>query len=294
MMKIIDIIRSKIEGLKTRPKFLRSKIHSRSRYLLSFDNESKLSRLWAVRVNFWRVLVGLVMLFAVSIGVGYMVFSFTPLRNILPETEEMVERRRYSETLHLLDSLNTQAAVNALYIENIKAAFAGELSPDSIRPDTTAFTALDTTALLSPSEREREFLANYSSHEGYALDSTSMVLPEAPAFVTPVRDVVVRRISRSLNPHFQITASKTDIFAIARGAVVAVGNNADNSYNIVIQHPDGYLTRYDHLDKAYVKVGQDITSGQKIGLYALPSDSPLTFSLYRDGVIIDPFQYIHF
>ncbi len=294
MRRIIHIIRSKTRGIIKRPKFLRPRIRRRGRYLLSLDNENKLKRLWAVRVNCWRVIALLAALFAINVGVGYVIFSLTPLRNLLPDAEELVESRRYSYTMHMLDSLSMQAAVSALYIENINAAFGGELSPDSIKPDTTAFTALDTTALLSPSEREREFLANYSSHEGYALDSTSTVLPEAPAFVAPVRDVMTRRAGRSLNPQFQITASKTDVFAIGRGAVVAVGTNDDKASYIVIQHPDGYLSRYDNLDKAYVKMGQDITSGQKIGLYALPSGRPLNFSLYRDGVNIDPFQYIHF
>lgn len=271
-----------------------SRIRPRRQYLLSLDNEAKLSRVWAVRVNLWRVASLAAIIVALGAGIGYLLFALTPMRRLLPETEEMVERRKYSESMQLLDSLNMQAAVNALYIENIKAAFAGELSPDSIKPDSTAFVALDTAALLSPSEREREFLAKYSAHEGYALDSTSTVLAEAPAFVTPVRDVVVGRSQGSFSPRFRITAPATDVFAIARGGVVATAKNPDSTSYVVIQHPDGYLTSYDNLDKVYVKPDQEITSGQKIGVYKLEADKPMRFSLFRDGTLIDPFLYIHF
>ncbi|HCN29747.1 MAG TPA: hypothetical protein DIT64_13580, partial [Verrucomicrobiales bacterium] len=57
------------------------------------------------------------------------------------------------------------------------------------------------------------------------------------------------------------------VVASAGGTVTRVGNEGNDSYGrwIEIDHGGGYRTRYAHLSKQSVSVGQNVAQGQKIG-----------------------------
>jgi murein DD-endopeptidase MepM/ murein hydrolase activator NlpD len=58
----------------------------------------------------------------------------------------------------------------------------------------------------------------------------------------------------------------TEILASADGTIVWVGYAATGYGNwIVMKHPDGKATLYAHLDKAAVKIGQQVKQGDVIG-----------------------------
>ncbi|HEU5056479.1 MAG TPA: M23 family metallopeptidase [Kofleriaceae bacterium] len=58
-----------------------------------------------------------------------------------------------------------------------------------------------------------------------------------------------------------------DVLAAARGTVWVVGDTGGDSYGkwIEIAHGDGHRTRYAHLSRRTVHVGQHVRKGQKIG-----------------------------
>ncbi len=63
---------------------------------------------------------------------------------------------------------------------------------------------------------------------------------------------------------------------------------------IYIDHGNGYSTRYGHCSKVYVKTGQQVTKGQKIGLVGSTGRSTgphLHFEIRVYGVAKDPFQW---
>lgn len=180
------------------------------------------------------------------------------------------------------------------YVDNMRSAIMGNLAIDSVKPDSASFVPLDTAALLAPSARETEFMARYSAHEGFSIDSTLTIVPDAPAFVAPVRGIVVEPAGKSSEPRFVTESRLTDIYAIARGGVVSVSASPDGLKTIVVQHPDGYLSVYQNLQAVYPSAGAEITSGQKIGRYQQSPDAPLRFSLFRDGFRLNPFSYISF
>lgn len=57
------------------------------------------------------------------------------------------------------------------------------------------------------------------------------------------------------------------IFAAASGTILGAGDKAPDPSGkmITIDHGDGWRTRYLHLDKIFVKKGEAVTSGQRIG-----------------------------
>jgi murein DD-endopeptidase MepM/ murein hydrolase activator NlpD len=58
----------------------------------------------------------------------------------------------------------------------------------------------------------------------------------------------------------------TPVHATAQGTVIHAGSLGSFGQTIEIQHENGITTLYGHLAKIFVKVGQDVSRGQKIAL----------------------------
>ena len=55
------------------------------------------------------------------------------------------------------------------------------------------------------------------------------------------------------------------VYAADNGVIVQAGWNGAYGYSILINHNNGYYTRYAHLSKVDVSVGQVVAGGQLIG-----------------------------
>lgn len=83
------------------------------------------------------------------------------------------------------------------------------------------------------------------------------------------------------------------VVAAAAGTVTRVENLGDRSYGrwIEIAHGDGYTTRYAHLSVQYVRVGQRVARGERIGAVGDTGGSSgphLHFELRRSGTVLRP------
>lgn len=83
------------------------------------------------------------------------------------------------------------------------------------------------------------------------------------------------------------------VVAAAAGTVTRVENLGNTSYGrwIEIAHGDGYTTRYAHLSVQYVRVGQRVARGERIGAVGDTGGSSgphLHFELRRSGTVIRP------
>lgn len=91
-------------------------------------------------------------------------------------------------------------------------------------------------------------------------------------------------------------AKGTPVRAVADGVVAYVGNELRGYGNLVlIRHPDGWVSAYAHNDALLVSRGQQVHRGDVV---ALSGDTggvakpQLHFELRRNGVALDPLQYL--
>ena len=88
----------------------------------------------------------------------------------------------------------------------------------------------------------------------------------------------------------------TPIVASRSGTVSAAAYEADGAGNYVnINHMDGYVTRYMHMDRYIVSPGQFVFAGQIIGYCGSTGASTgphLHFGVYYNGRAVDPGKYI--
>ena len=80
------------------------------------------------------------------------------------------------------------------------------------------------------------------------------------------------------------------------GTVARAGWGSGYGYVVYINHPDGRQTRYGHLSKVLVSVGQTVTQGQKIGLSGntVVSTGPhVNFEILIGGSQVNPLSYLN-
>jgi murein DD-endopeptidase MepM/ murein hydrolase activator NlpD len=83
--------------------------------------------------------------------------------------------------------------------------------------------------------------------------------------------------------------------ASAAGKVIKAGWNGGYGRMIEIEHSGGFTTRYAHLSKVLVKLGQTVSRGQEIGKVGSSGRSTgphLHYEIRRDGEAIDPLRFL--
>jgi hypothetical protein len=121
------------------------------------------------------------------------------------------------------------------------------------------------------------------------------------AFVLPVKGALGSRfgLRRFFNeeprlPHAGldvVVARGTPVRASARGQVLAVGDYFFNGKTIFIDHGNGLITMYCHLQRVDVKVGKTVGKGRRIGLSGKTGRATgphLHWSVVLNGAMVDP------
>jgi murein DD-endopeptidase MepM/ murein hydrolase activator NlpD len=100
----------------------------------------------------------------------------------------------------------------------------------------------------------------------------------------------------SFHPGMDLVApSGTPIFSSAGGRVIQAGPHGGYGNAIDIQHSTGVVTRYGHTSKIFVKVGDLVMPGQKIGEIGSTGRSTgphLHFEVIIDGTQVNPKHYL--
>ncbi|MBQ0012963.1 MAG: M23 family metallopeptidase [Proteobacteria bacterium] len=120
-------------------------------------------------------------------------------------------------------------------------------------------------------------------------------------FSWPVRGRVISEYGAKSNGLFNdginiASAKGTSVKAAENGVVAYAGNEVKGMGNlIIIQHSDGWMTVYAHMDSMGVKRGNKVTVGQKIGTVGTSGkvDEPqLHFEVRKGTKAYNPTQYL--
>lgn len=91
------------------------------------------------------------------------------------------------------------------------------------------------------------------------------------------------------------TPTGSSVYASCGGVVTSCGWQGGYGYAVVIRHPDGKSTRYAHLSKILVSVGQSVVQGQTIarsGSTGVSTGPHLHFEIIIGGSQVDPLGYL--
>ncbi len=88
----------------------------------------------------------------------------------------------------------------------------------------------------------------------------------------------------------------TAVMASSAGTVTRAGWGSGYGYCVYISHADGKVTRYGHLSKILVKVGQSVSQGEKIALSGntgVSTGAHLHFEILVNGTQVNPLNYLN-
>lgn len=102
-----------------------------------------------------------------------------------------------------------------------------------------------------------------------------------------------------------LASQGTNVYATASGKVVIAGFSASGGYRVKVEHENNYTSSYCHLsERLYVKNGEYVRSGQKIGtvgpkylsngkLNGATTGVHLHFAITHNGEAIDPLKILN-
>lgn len=91
------------------------------------------------------------------------------------------------------------------------------------------------------------------------------------------------------------TPTGTSVYASGGGTVTKAGWASGTGYTVYIDHEDGKQTRYGHLSKVLVSVGQKVKQGDRIALSGntgVSTGPHLHFEIRVRGTPVNPFDYV--
>ena len=103
-----------------------------------------------------------------------------------------------------------------------------------------------------------------------------------------------------VRPHNGVDLSAetgTPIYATRAGIVTQAATGAENGNFVRINHGDGFVTVYLHMDYYVVTSGQKVSMGQLIGYVGstgLSTSPHLHFSIVKNGTYVNPANYLNF
>ncbi len=132
----------------------------------------------------------------------------------------------------------------------------------------------------------------------------TVALPSRVGFGWPVVPVRINSLfGRRFHPIYKkyrehlgldlAAAIGQDVVAAQGGTVMHAGPNGGHGNQVQLAHSGGLVTRYSHLSKVLVRVGESVPAGGRLGLAGRTGDATgphLHFELWRAGAPVDPLE----
>lgn len=267
------------------------------KYKVTLEDESTLEK----KINFSTGIPGLFILLLALVVIagafGIFVLASTPMKNFLPGYLKESERTATEEQHLRLDSLTHVYEVNEAYITGILNALDPQDKPRTDRTDKKP-TSLDLDSLLPVSPEERQFMENIRERDKYNLTYASPAAAQTLMFGSLNKGAVITQESKDKYQAEFLLPVGAPVSSIADGKVISVASSPKSAggYEVIIQHPKGFLSKSSRLSNLTVRPGDRVAAGQIIALGTPKSgmkQNHVIFELWRDGDPLIPSEYIN-
>ena len=262
-------------------------------------NEDTFEERFSFKLNRLNVIIFGSLFSILLVGLTVVLIAFTPLKEYIPGYSSTALKKKASDLVYKVDSLQQKLAVNDVYINNIQQVLTGKVKDVTLNKDSIAEQLRLEDVNLDPTPVDSAFREDVEREDRYSLfekatKKTDMV------FFAPISG----QITDTYNPkekHYAIDIAvqkDTPVKAVADGTVIFTGFTAETGYVIIIEHAKGFLSVYKHNSSLHKEQGDLVKSGEAIanaGSTGELSTGPhLHFELWDDGYPVNPMNYIDF
>ncbi|MDE6230403.1 MAG: M23 family metallopeptidase [Muribaculaceae bacterium] len=269
------------------------------RYSLRIDDESHLSTRFTWKFTLPQLIAICVAGIIFFLMAAAFLVMITPLHRLLPGYMKQSERAASEENLLRLDSLREAYAVNQAFIDNyLRISDPDRKSEPPLPSDSLLPRGMspDGDSLLSALPRESRFMTEMEKRERYNISVLAPLAADGMMFLPVAPDGIILGSTRYRQEATIVTSGHSPILAVADGRVISCTYDIKREgYNIVIQHPRGFISLYSQLDQPLVDTDDEVFAGQAIAFAPhAKSDGKrqITFRMWHNRIPLIPAEYI--
>ena len=262
-------------------------------------NEDTFEERFSFKLNRLNVLVLGSLFSMLLIGLTIILIAFTPLKEYIPGYSSSDLKKKASDLVYQVDSLQQKLAVNDVYIQNIQQVLTGKIKDITFDKDSIAEQLRIEDVNLNASPVDSIFREEVEREDRYSLFEKATKKTEI-VFFAPITG----KITDTYNPkekHYAIDIAvekDSPVKAVADGTVIFTGFTAETGFVIIIEHTKGFLSVYKHNSTLHKEQGDLVKSGEAIAnagsTGALSTGPHLHFELWNDGYPVNPLNFIDF
>jgi len=189
------------------------------------------------------------------------------------------ENKKINQLVAALDSAERR-------YDRIRTMLGADVVPDPVRLGSSLPVAPTILAVLARAPGQADRIAGPTTPTRWPLDD--------PGYVTRGQTGSAEGASRGEEPHNGLDIAVpigSPVRASGGGTVLETGEDSEYGRYVLLEHPDGYQTRYGHLSRSTVAAGKPVDAGEVIGVSGNTgrSSAPhLHFEILRGGQSVDP------
>ncbi len=266
------------------------------KYRITVEDESRLRQIASVSVRPYILWAGCAVAFLSVLVVATLLIMVTPLRTLLPGYLKSGERTAAENGMLRLDSIRDAYNVNSLYLNNLMTVFDTDRTPEDSVMSTGTANELPPDSLLPSSPRERDFISQMKEREKYNVNVLAPIAGEQLRIYPVANGAILSEQSVGADKARILTPKQSPICALSDGRILAVQNSSpEGGASIVMQHDNGFASRYSHIGTPTVSPGTHVDGGAVIAQGATGgATAPGYFYLemWYDGTPVAPGQYL--
>jgi septal ring factor EnvC (AmiA/AmiB activator) len=271
------------------------KLFSKRRFIIF--NEDTLAETFSWKLTLMNIFVVASLGAILIIFITTFIIAFTPLREYIPGYASTELKRQATALTIKSDSLQRIVTENNQYLNAIQAVLKGDLeyaqlNRDSIKIMEDTLKKVD----LSVSEKEKELKKQVEKDDKYNVFDQAQPKVSYVLFA-PVNGKIVKKYTlatKNLGVDLAI-AKGTSVKTIAPGTVLFADWTPANGYVLLVRHADDIISVYKNLASTTKNAGNSVKSGEVLAIFGDDANKKtLHFELWKNGIPIDPTQYINF
>lgn len=265
---------------------------TKKRYRIAIEDESRLRQVASLRMSPAMMWVGIAVGVVIMIVFTGFLIMATPIRTLLPGYLKNGERAEAKEGLLRIDSIRDAFNVNSIYLNNILTVLDTDRTPSDSLLNVTYPNELPPDSLLPASPNEIEFISQMKDREQYYVNILApLAAGQLKIYPVAAGASVAEQSQNAMKPRI-LTPKGVPICAVADGRIIAIQNPAPEGGNAVImQHDNGFASRYAHLGTPTVSPGEHVDGGSVIALGSsggAVGPGYVFVEMWYDGNAVDP------